>query len=300
MLRIEPLSAVLGARIDGVDLSREIDAATFKRIKDALHQHCFVVLPGQDLTPQQFSAFAKLWGTAEPHVIDTFHHPEIADILVLSNVEKDGKPQGLKDAGTYFHTDYSYLDVPARCTILYALEMPDAGNGTTFANQSRAYDDLPPATKARLEGLIVRHHYGNRDNLDETSRSVASVLSEDQKKKVHWVRHTLARAHPHVGRKSLYSVCGSSFGIEGMDDADGVALLDELKAHATQARYLYTVDYRVGDVIVWDNAQLLHAAPLPDYDQARTLWRITVKEDASVALSWPAVEKRRQPEPSTE
>ncbi len=285
MMQIEPLSDALGARVRGVDLAQALDQAAFKRIEAALHQHCFIVFPGQHLSAAQFHAFSRHWGRAEPHVIDTFHHPEIADILVLSNVEKDGKPTGLKDAGTYFHTDYSYLDVPARCTMLYALEMPASSNGTTFANQSRAYDELPESTKARIEGLIGRHHYGNRDDLDESSRTVASVLNDAQKKKVHWVRHALARTHPHVGRKSLYAVSGSSFGIEGMPDAQAVTLLDELKAHATQDKYLYTVDYRVGDVIVWDNAQLLHAAPLPDHAQARTLWRITVKEDPSVALS---------------
>jgi len=285
MISIQPLSDVLGARIEGVDLSQPLSDADFKTIEAALHRHCFIMFPKQNLTPRQFHAFSKHWGRAEPHVIDTFHHPEIADILVLSNVEKEGKPTGLKDAGTYFHSDYSYLDVPARCTMLYALQMPEVGNGTTFANQSRAYDDLPKSMKARLEGLVARHHYGNRDDLDEGSRTVASVLSEAQKKKVHWVRHTVARKHPHVGLKSLYAVSGSSFGIEGMDETAAVALLDELKAHATQPKYLRTVDYKVGDVIVWDNAQLLHAAPLPEHDQARTLWRITVKEDPSVALA---------------
>ena len=285
MIAIEPLSDALGARIKGIDLAQALDAATFGRIEDALHRHCVIMFPGQNLTAGQFHAFSRLWGRAEPHVIDTFHHPEIADILILSNVERDGERTGLRDAGSYFHTDYSYLDVPARCTMLYALDMPASGNGTTFANQTRAYDELPDAMKARLEGLVGRHHYGNRDDLDEKSRTVASVLNEDQKKKVHWVRHAIARTHPHMGRKSLYSISGSSFGIEGMDDVESIALLDELKVHATQKKYLHTVDYRVGDVIVWDNAQLLHAAPLPAHDQARTLWRITVKEAPSAALN---------------
>ncbi|CAN0392715.1 unnamed protein product, partial [Phaeothamnion confervicola] len=210
MMSIQPLSDVLGARIEGVDLAQPLSDADFQAIEAALHRHCFIMFPRQSLTAQQFHAFSKHWGRAEPHVIDTFHHPEIADILVLSNVEKDGKPTGLKDAGTYFHSDYSYLDVPARCTMLYALQMPEVGNGTTFANQSRAYDDLPESMKARLEGLVARHHYGNRDDLDESSRTVASVLSEAQKKKVHWVRHAIARTHPHVGRKSLYAISGSS------------------------------------------------------------------------------------------
>ena len=84
--------------------------------------------------------------------------------------------------------------VPARCTILHAIQVPLGRNGTTFANQTRAYADLADAMKARIDSLVGRHHYGNRDDLDEKSRTVASVLSEDQKKKVHWVRHRIARA----------------------------------------------------------------------------------------------------------
>lgn len=280
MVQIEALSDRLGARISGLDVSQPLGAESFRQVESALHQYGFVVLAGQTLSAAQFGAFSRLWGRAEPHVINTFHHPDDANILILSNVLQGGKPIGLQDAGTYFHTDYSYLAVPARCTMLYAIQMPHGRNGTTFANQTRAYEDLSEAMKARIDGLVVRHHYGNRDDLNEASRSVASLLSESQKKKVHWVQHRLVRAHPHTGVKSLYAVSGSSFGIEGMDDAQALALLDELKAHATQARYCHTHNYSVGDVIVWDNAQLLHSAPLIDLSQPRTLWRITVKEAA--------------------
>ena len=97
----------------------------------------------QKLTPAQFLQFARRIGPPEPHVIDQFHHPEHADILILSNVEKDGQPTGLADAGTYFHTDYSYLEVPARATMLYSIQVPKKGGDTLFANQYAAYDDLP-------------------------------------------------------------------------------------------------------------------------------------------------------------
>lgn len=280
MVQIEALSDRLGARISGLDVSQPLGAESFSQVEGALHQYGFVVLPGQTLSTAQFGAFARLWGRAEPHVIDTFHHPDDANILILSNLLQGGKPIGLQDAGTYFHTDYSYLAVPARCTMLYAIQMPRERNGTTFANQTRAYEDLSAPMKARIDDLVVRHHYGNRDDLNEASRSVASLLNENQKKKLDWVQHRLVRAHPHTGVKSLYAVSGSSFGIEGMDDAQALALLDELKAHATQARYCHTHNYSVGDVIVWDNAQLLHSAPLIDLSQPRTLWRITVKEAA--------------------
>ena len=283
MLRIEPVSPILGARIQGVDLSRPLDAATFGRLEAGVHDHGFIVLPGQALAPRDLVAFGRLWGRPEPHVIDTFHHPDDPNILVLSNVVREGVRTGLADAGSYFHTDYSYLDVPARCTILHALQVPRALGGTTFANQTRAYEELPGETKRRIEPLVARHHYGNRDDTDETSRTAASYLNEEQKKKVTWVRHRIARPHPRTGRKALYAVSGSSFAIEGMDDGAAVALLDHLKEHSTQSRYLHTYDYRVGDVIVWDNAQLLHKAPLPDPSEARTLWRITVKESVSPA-----------------
>ncbi|MBK9608334.1 MAG: TauD/TfdA family dioxygenase [Betaproteobacteria bacterium] len=278
MPSIARISAILGARIEGIDLSLPLGDDAFAMIEDALHAHGFAVLPGQTLSAEQFVEFSRRLGRPEPHVIDRFHHPADPNILILSNVHRDGQPIGLVDAGTYFHSDYSYLDVPARCTILHSIQMPRTGSGTTFANQRQAYADLPAATRDRIERLVVRHHYGNREDLDEASRTVASVLTETEKQKVTWVRHPLVRRHPHTGVPCLYAVSGSSFEIEGMPAAEGRALLDELKAHSTQPAYCHTYNYGIGDVIVWDNVQLLHAAPLTDFSDARTLWRITVKE----------------------
>ena len=272
------LSPVLGARIEGVDLARPVDRGDFLALEAALHAHGFIVIPGQRLQPRELVAFGRLWGPPEPHVIDTFPHPEEPNVLILSNVVREGRPTGLADAGSYFHSDYSYLEVPARCTILHALVMPRAAAGTTFANQTRAYEELDEATRREIEPLVARHHYGNRDDLEEGSRTAASYLDDAQKKKVGWVRHRVARPHPRTGRKALYAVSGSSFDIEGMAEDEGRRLLDRLKAHATQPRYLHTYDYEVGDVIVWDNAQLLHKAPLTDPNDARTLWRVTIKE----------------------
>jgi taurine dioxygenase len=279
-MRVRALSPVLGARIEDVDLARPLDPAQFVAVEAALHEHAFIVFPGQRLAPGELVAFGRLWGPPEPHVIDTFHHADDANILVLSNVLREGKPTGLADAGSYFHSDYSYLEVPARCTILHALARPRAAAGTTFANQTLAYEELDEATRREIEPLVARHHYGNRDDLAEGSRTAASYLNEAQKKKVDWVRHRVARPHPRTGRKALYAVSGSSFGIEGMADEAARRLLDRLKAHATQPRYVRTYDYEVGDVIVWDNAQLLHRAPLTDPNDPRTLWRVTIKETA--------------------
>jgi taurine dioxygenase len=251
----------------------------FAEVWQAFFAGQVLVFRNQKFSAQQFLAFARQFGKPEPHVIDQFHHPEHADILILSNVQKDGQPVGLADAGTYFHTDYSYLDVPARATTLYSIQVPKVGGDTLFADQYAAYDDLPGAMKKRLEGLVALHHYGNRDDLDQSSRTVASVLSEEQEQKMAWVRHPVARSHPVTGRKALYAVSGSSFRIEGMPDDEALGLLDELKRHATREKYQLRLKYGVGDVVIWDNASLLHSATLIDANDPRTLWRITIKEE---------------------
>ena len=275
-MEFKKLSEGFGAEVYGVDLR---DEEIFEKIKKAFYVHQVLVLRGQKLTATEFLQFARRLGPPEPHVINQFHHPEHADILILSNVEKDGKPTGLADAGTYFHTDYSYLEVPARATLLYSIQVPSRGGETLFANQYRAYDELPAKTRIKIDPLMALHHYGNRDDQNKQSRTVASVLTEEQENKVTWVKHRVARPHPVTGRKALYSISGSSFGIEGMDEDASRRLLEELKAHATQEKYQLRLKYGVGDVVVWDNASLLHSATLTDQGDPRTLWRITVKEE---------------------
>jgi taurine dioxygenase len=253
--------------------------APFQDIWEAFFASQVLVFRGVDLSPADYVSFARKFGKPEPHVIDQFHFPGHSDILILSNVQKDGKPVGLADAGTYFHTDYSYLDVPARCTMLYSRQVPSKGGDTLFADQYAAYEDLPGSLKKRIEGLVALHHYGNRDDVDKSSRTVASVLSAEQEQKMAWVRHPIARKHPITGRTALYAVSGSSFRIEGMPDDEAVDLLDELKRHSTQKRYQISLKYGVGDVVIWDNASLLHSATLTDPNDPRTLWRITIKEE---------------------
>ena len=169
--------------------------------------------------------------------------------------------------------------MPARATLLYSIEVPKKGGDTLFADQYAAYDDLSSTIKQTVRDLVALHHYGNRDDQDKSSRTVASVLSEEQEQKLAWVRHPVVRHHPVTGRKALYSVSGSSFRIDGMPDDEAIDLLDELKRHATQEKYQLRLKYGVGDLVIWDNASLLHSATLTDPADPRTLWRITVKEE---------------------
>ena len=280
MISVRKSDACMGAEVSGVDLSRPQSDRIFGEVRNALHRHHVLVFRGQSLEPVSFLEFGNRFGRPEPHVLDQFHHPEYADILVLSNVKKDGKPIGLADGGTYWHSDYSYLDIPARATLLYSIQVPKAGGDTLFADQEQSYEDLPEAMKKRIDPLVTLNTYGNRDDLDQASRTSAYAPTQEQKDKrgATLIRHPLVRRHPYTGRKALYAVSGTSFAIEGMPDDAGLSLLRELAAHSTQPKYQYRVKYGVGDVVVWDNASVLHSATLTDSDDGRTLFRITVKE----------------------
>jgi taurine dioxygenase len=270
----------MGAEVTGADLSQPMDEATFKDLLGIFLEHKVLVFRGQQVTAPQFLAWANRFGRPEPHVLDQFHHPDYPDILILSNVVKDGEPLGLADGGTYWHSDYSYLEIPARATTLYSIQVPKAGGDTLFADQEAAYDDLPEAMKRRIDGLVALHHYGNRDDMDPESRTKAYPPDERQKieRGITFLRHPLVRRHPLSGRKGLYAVSGTSMGIVGMPEDEALALLRELAAHSTQPKYQFRVRYGVGDVVIWDNAAVLHSATLTDPADPRTLWRITIKE----------------------
>lgn len=279
-MRLRPFDACLGAEIEGLDLATPLTDSAFAEVREALHARHVLVIRAQHLTAPAFLAFASRFAVPEPHVLDQFHHPEHPEILILSNVKQDGRPTGLADGGTYWHSDYSYLEIPARATLLYSITVPRVGGDTLFADQEQAYADLPESLRARIDPLVGLHLYGNREDLDERSRLVAHPLSAEQKAKreIRVVRHPIVRPHPITQRKALYAVSGTSMGIDGMPEGEAIALLRELAAFSTQSKYQLRVKYGVGDVVLWDNASVLHSATLTDPDDARTLWRITTKE----------------------
>lgn len=271
-----------GAEIEGFDLSAEHDDDAWRALVGAAHDHGYIVIKNQKPDAEYFEAFSRRFGQPQAHILTHFHVDGHATILRLSNIVEEGTPLGIYDGANYWHTDMSYEDPPGAATVVYALQVPAKGGGTLVADMYRAYDDLSQSMKARIDDLTVLHHYGNRDDLNEESGGSASKLTDEQKAKVTNVFHKLVRPHPTTGRKALYAVSGSSFGIVGMPDDEAIDLLDELKAHAVGPDYVAEVRYEVGDVGVWDNNCTLHSAtPLPpvtsaDNAQARMLHRISV------------------------
>ena len=155
MLTAQRTGNTMGAEVCGADLSAPMDDATFRQVQHIFLEHRVIVFRRQELTAPRFLDFANRFGRPEPHLLDQFHHPDYSDILILSNVKKDGKPIGLADGGTYWHSDYSYLEIPARATLLYSIQVPKIGGNTLFADQVTAYDDLPESMKTRIDRLVA-------------------------------------------------------------------------------------------------------------------------------------------------
>src|SRR6266571_4392748 len=167
MLHTKLLCPGFGLETSAVDASRPLSDAQFAELEQTFFRAQVLVLREQSLTPAQYVAFARRLGPQEPHVIDQFHHPDDPNILILSNRKnKNGEPMGLADAGTYFHTDYSYLQVPARATTLYSIEVPKAGGNTLFATHHASHRAPPPRYRAqgavRGIGELVRHRRNAR------------------------------------------------------------------------------------------------------------------------------------------
>lgn len=283
-LEVRPLwEGSFGAEITGFDMAGEVAASEWRRLVGASHVHGVLKVRGQKADAAALLRLASQFGTPVPHILTHFHVEGHSAVLKLSNIVTDGRQWGIYDGANYWHTDMAYEDPPGAATIVYALKTPREGGATRVADMYAAYDELPEATKKHIDGLVVLHHYGNRDDLDENSMGSASKLTDEQKKQVRNVYHRLVRPHPVTGRKALYGVSGSSFGIVDMPDDEAIALLDELKAHATRDRYVRELSYAPGDLAVWDTSCTLHSAtPLapvdsPEDPMARLLYRVSVK-----------------------
>ena len=261
-LRIDPLSAATGAECTDVDLKHLRDGE-WERLFEAYHRSSLLVVRDQALPKSDQIAFSKRFGELELPIRKDYVGKDYADLHVVTNVGPDGKPnntKGLENPGNYFwHTDASYMRKPASTTLLYAIDIPETGGDTNFANMHAAYDALSPSIKERIGGLRAIHSW-------EQSRynSGSRLASEEEKVLAPPVAHPLVRTHPVTGRKGLYLGNHTSH-IEAMEIEQGRALLGELLEHATQPQFVYRHKWRIGDIVIWDNRSLLHKAS-DDFD----------------------------------
>ncbi|SRR5258708_5690290 len=280
-LPIRELKAAFGAEIVGLDLAAS-DGETLDRVVDAFNLHGALLLRNQHMAPADLVRFIARFNEPEGHTLQQYTLPGFPNIYILSNKIVDGKPIGAHNDGVGWHTDYSYKEIPVMATMLYAVEVPPVGSDTLLADLCAAYDALPEEKRHALDPLVVHHSYQMFMQHREHGRM---ELSEELKANNPDVFHPLIRVHPANGRRALWASTGTVKGIVGMSDADAQSLIDELIEFITQDRFVYRHQWRVGDVLVWDNRCTLHTGTLYDdkkYD--RLMHRLWAKGDKVIGV----------------
>ena len=289
-MQILPTGQTLGARIEGIDLQNPLSAPAIRTILQALGRHGVLCFPDQTLDVLAFAAFGKNFGGLEINVANMFHEPGHPEVMILSNVVKDGKPTGLGDAGQGWHTDMSYSETIALTTILHAQQVPlrdgqPVGN-TEFRDMHAAYEDLPASIKTRIEGRTATHDFNKFwEMMRARPGNTRPPLTDVQRKRKPPVSHPIAYTHPVTGKKVLYCTIGYVTHIDGMDPRESAELLDFLYRHQDADKYLYTHCWTKGDMVMWDDIGTTHNA-IADYgDIPRTMRRLQVLAD----LDYPAM-----------
>ena len=280
-LRIEPFDGAIGAAVIDIDLAQPLDAEERERLIEAWNRYSVLVFRDQQIAPDEFLRYSRYFGVLEVHVLEQYLHPVHPEILVVSNILEYGRNIGIPDAGRYWHTDLSYLDVPSRGSILYAMEIPEAdgetlGN-TLWASTAAAYEALPEATRARVDGLQAEYSLSKRFQKLADDGTKHIELSDEQREKTPSVTHPVVRTHPVTGRRGILVNEGHTTHIVGMPEDESQALLQELWDHTTKPDFTYCHEWRVGDVVMWDNTLTQHLA-ICDYalPQRRLLHRTTI------------------------
>ena len=272
---INLLSDHTGVEVLGADLSRPVDDATRMLLNRAFVDHGVLVVRDQRLTPVQMLDAMALFGEVFAQHNTRFAIPDCPQIHYISN--QDTYSDGSRYIpGARYHTDHSNALEP-KATVLFAVELPERGGDTQFVNLQEAYDGLSAATKRRIDGLRAIQVYQSRFS----GRKLIGLSAQNRDRTPASVIHPIVRTHPESGRKGLYINPIRIEGIVGMAQAEALELLDELLAHSIQEKYQYRHQWRIGDLVMWDNRLLLHKANADyDMDQMRYLYRVMLKGDA--------------------
>ena len=278
-ISIKNLDAPLGAEIDGIDVSKPLPQADIDVSEAAWRERLVVVFHGQNLSDPQLIAFSKNFGELDPPGPNPYGeafnkaHPELN---VISNVVENGKPIGnLGDGEAVWHADMTYVDLPPKAAILHALEVPppEAGGNTYFANMFEAYETLPADMKKAVDGKTAVH---------DASRNSAGMLRKGYKeitdvRQTPGAHHPLVRTDPKSGRKALFLGRRPNAYVLGLEVVESETLLDALWSHATQPRFVMCHEWKVGDLLMWNNLSVLHRRDPFDPKTRRVMHRSQIK-----------------------
>ncbi|HKB26582.1 MAG TPA: TauD/TfdA family dioxygenase [Methylomirabilota bacterium] len=285
---IVPVHSCFGARVEGVDLARPLDEASFWRIFEAFQEYSVLVFPDQRLTDEQQMAFSRRFGPLEATIKSIGQERRLHENLVdLSNLDPqdDGKLMGWTDrrmlyqsGNQLWHTDSSFKPVPAMVSLLSGREVPPIGGETEFVSMRHAYATLPEETKRRLEGKVTVHSI-----LYSRSTIAEGLFDAEHERDLPPVRQALVRANPANGRRAIY-IGSHAWYVEGMAYDESRRLLDDLLAHTTRPERVYQHRWRQWDLVMWDNRCVLHRGrPWDAAVHRRVMRRTTVAGEGPTA-----------------
>ena len=280
---LQPMAATFGAEISGLDV-RVMDAASEAVVKKAMDEHRVLVLRNQSLTPDEQKEFSRRFGELfkVPYVKPLVDHPDVIAVL------KEADEIKVSTFGSWWHSDFSYLEAPPVYSILHALELPPAGGDTLFADMAAAYDALSDGMRHMLDPLEVMHSghiYGTRlaDTGTQGRARGVEISTGHAEADVERV-HPLVRLHGPTGRKALFASPTYTTRFAGMTPDESQPLLDFLYAHCSQPQFTQRQRWRPGDLLMWDNRAVVHLA-VNDYDgHRRLLHRTTVASERPYGL----------------
>jgi taurine dioxygenase len=280
-IEVKPLQYALGAEVVCGDV-RRLDPASARTVREAWLDHLVLLFRGQTLSDDELVAFAQTFGKLSRPItekqravqVEGFKHPHIS---VISNVIENGVPIGnLGDGEAFWHTDFSFEEVPYAATLLYSLEIPADGSGNTgFSNMYRAYETLPADLRERVAGMTIKH---------DASHNSAGILRRgcnetDDVREVPGPSHPIVRTHPETKRNCLYLGRRAYAYVNGLSVAESEDLLNLLWAHAEKPEFQWHHEWKVGDLLVWDNRCTMHHRDAFDPASRRVMHKTMTEGD---------------------
>ena len=285
-MRIVPTQCALGAEIQGIDLAQDLIEDDVLKVRSAWLDHGVVFFRNQAITDKMLVRFSRRIGEPEPSPaserarVGSGSAAEFPEVWVISNVVENGKPIGSLGSGeAEWHTDMSYAARPPIASVLHALEIPLTGGDTHFANMYDALSDLPEELLAKIQGRQANHDssYTSSGELRVGADPVVDVT------RAPGAQHPIILRHPDTGRNALYLGRRTNGYICGLPLSESETLLDALWAACTRAELVYSHQWQVGDVVMWDNRCVIHRRDSFDPTARRIMHRtqINAREDPS-------------------
>jgi len=284
MLEFTSMSAILGARVGGIDLSQPLSSPNREHLLKALGRYGVLCFPSQSLSAQNLRDFSAQFGGLQKG-LSGLNEPGFPEVSILSNIKKEGELIGLPDAGQDWHTDMSYNDTIGFVNVLYAIEVPRregrALGDTLFANMHAAFTDLSEDLKNRLLHFTVTHDFNKFwEGMVNRPGSIRKPLTPEQRAKRPPSIHPLFLKHPLTHQSVLYCNPGYAMRINELSQKESDQTLQQLFSHQLQTKYQYRHQWNEGDVLMWDHIGTLHNA-IPDYlpHESRLIKRCQVMAD---------------------